>query len=385
MISIVLLIVSFCITHASSGNNSKLSYLVLASRVSRGYMPETHEARQRVITTTVDSLTYHAPEMRNAVKSKLIASYSFLALLRPLIQIYGELCSLYFVSGQKPGRIGKSLQTALQRQSRGVTSMLKSLKESHEVLPSWSEEAEVAFDRVTRCVAEEVDQTYVLFNSLVSKPSLKMISAVRNQLCKNSIALIFDLIDGLQMKAMAQDLALLQPIALLHAMSSHFVVNEKDSGDMMRLALGYYCNRALAEVRLLPSTKKTAHNVRKDMRSFVLSSALFAEYLRRGWAYPELNFPASNVAENGPELVHVVECVQKKQTADEERERAVKRWANLIDRIFAQSLKVTPQDLTDISTLSSDLYDACKTFAEASKTAAVTRLQCIVDTLENLA
>ena len=74
-------------------DKSRLSYLFVA-RLSRGYLPETVEARERSISTTVDSLTYHSLKVRTAVKARLCASYRFLALLKPLIDIYGELSSV---------------------------------------------------------------------------------------------------------------------------------------------------------------------------------------------------------------------------------------------------------------------------------------------------
>ena len=110
MITIFFLIASL---HFASANLPEAIFQRLSTRMTRGYLPETLAARKRAISATVDSFSHLSPELRNAIKARLAASYACLTLKRPVIKIYGQLCNVFFMNDEKPGRIAKQLKSSL--------------------------------------------------------------------------------------------------------------------------------------------------------------------------------------------------------------------------------------------------------------------------------
>ena len=137
-----------------------LGRLVMATRVTRGYMPETAEARVGRLAGSFEGDTHTSVEVREAIKSTWLGSHKIISLLRPIIKSYGKMCAAVLCGVEV--NLGRKLKTALKQLQKELPLVLEGMLAKHELLEGWAGEGEKALLDISIFKKDAADLTEAL-------------------------------------------------------------------------------------------------------------------------------------------------------------------------------------------------------------------------------
>lgn len=361
----VIFLVLFYVASATSAVHSKLGHLVVATRVSWGYLPEPMEIRERAITKTVDSLPNYSPALRDAVKARLRASYYFLYFLRPLIVIYGELSALYFIPGKKPARIALRLQSSLLNFTKIVSAIIVSLEQAVEILPGWTAALASSYDRLAEEAVSGVDRAHAVMNSLLVKQNLSNVYAARTLLLSSCIEEMIEPVRESESESLRYHFRRLRltPLEKLRVMSADDTVHTAQL-HYIRWSTRQMSKHTIEEANFLVNGNKKNRKRLRSMRSSVFTSCISMGFSLRDvtpqfmpWSID--SFPGDDVA-----LDDLKEVKKNLKIASEARFQVSDRMTLFISSIIDKSLRVTRDDMAELEILRPSLKETGDAFAD---------------------
>ena len=367
--SIILVISAVSLAYAASSSQSKLAHLVVAVRVTRTYLPEPMEAREREITTTIRSLSTHSPAFQNAVKARLLASYTFLSVLRPLMLIYADLSCLFFIQRPKPARLNERLNSAISNLRLGVPAILNKVKDAYKSLPEWTAEVDAQFSDVARKVVAHVGNVNAVMNNLFRKQNLRNIFSARGQLLMDPI---ITLVENIEMHSMNNQVSGKPPLQVLHAMTER-LGSDKQASRLWSWSVHYFTQQMVFEINVLTAADKNAYDLVRSLRSNVFITALLGEYASRITRCPIFDWRTGSFPGDKERLERFGESVLRGRAASQDQNRVVEKWIAFLSGIFNKSLKMNKQDRVDMSGLVKELYRVAKARVEAERDIMVCR------------
>ena len=350
----------------------KLSHLVVAARVTKGYLPETMEARVQAIRTTIATLTHHSSELRQAMDARILAPYSFLSLLRPLIVIYSQLSALHFIPGRRPVGIAHRLQLALNNLIKGEHVILECLKKSFSVLPSWTAELDSSYDLLAKKAVTGVHKVYPVLNSLLAKQNMKTIYDARNLLRSSFIDPVINLVNGFEIRCMGEDLSRLKPLETLYAMSVHDAANEAGL-HFIPWSIKFVSKQAIQEANFLVAANKRNRKLVRSLGLYVYSSCINVEYIFRALISPGINWLCDTFPGDRVTLDEMAENMKNAKAAEDARSRVNERWSKCITNLFDNSLRFTSDDISAVARFGNELCVTGDAFAAAHRQASIRR------------
>ena len=376
MISILLFLSAIQVAYTSPARRNKLGHLVVAARVTRGYLPEPLEARERDITATVDSLTHHSRELRNAIKSRLQASYTFLSFQRPIFKVYAELSSLCFIPRVKTAGINERLNTALSHLRLAVPGILSKVKNAYAMIPEWTEGFDASYDNLSRELVLHIANVIASLHSLAKKQTLKVIFSARAKLLSPFMGPILSFIEEVEMAAMIREVSGRTARELVDVMLGSLLSNT-EAHYLWRWSIRYCTDQGVTEVHRLIADKKNAHDVIKSLRSSVLSMALQAEYATLVPRCPPVVWRAGSFPGDALRLDRSHESVDRGKAATREQDRAMTEWIRFASGLFQKSLKVNNEDKVKLENLGTQLRKASEVRIDAELDIMVRRVELV--------
>lgn len=355
MLSILFIIAAVQVVVASSAPHNKLANLVVAARVTRGYLPEPMESRKRLISTTVDSLTRHSAELRNAIKARLDGSYTFLSLLRPIIPLYAELSALYFFPGTKTAGLNERLHTALHNQLMGVPIILSNVKQAFAVLPEWTVEINAQYDDLARGLVMQVRDLHALLNTLSRKQNLKVIYLVRAQLLMSLMDPIMNLVEKIEVSAMNREVSGRSPRELLNVMHDSITSNTEVT-HLWRWSTRHLAHQGVAEINVLTGENKKRNELIKSLYNCVFSKALQLDYSSLTPKCPTVVWRAGTYPGDKELLDISLATVARGRVVAAEQDREMANWISFVSNLFLKSFKLNLQDKLTLSRLGAEFH-----------------------------
>ena len=366
-----------------TATRSELPKLVAASRVSRGYLPETIKARWRAISTTADSLTHHSADLKKAVTVRLKASYRFMYMLRRVIVIYARLSSLYFLPGQKPATLTERLNSALDGLRECTHDIIQSIKNAFSILPGWAPSIESQYEDLARAVIVHIGNLNAVMTNLVRKQTLKTIFAARAQLLEPFLDPMIAVVEQFEMEVMSNDAQALSPLDLLNALSTR--VNADTRGvSFWDWTLRYATDLAMAEVYLLTAKRMKRTDLIKSLCSGLFSILLLTEYASRIPRYPSFDWEDDTYPGDMMIIDGSHESASKAAAAKDTYNRTLERWIRFVSSLFRKSLQLDKQDRRTISIIGKALVNAGQQRADAEEEIWITRKRFITEGLKYL-
>lgn len=361
MITLLVLINFFSAIATAS---KMLPTLIVAARASRGYLPETLDARERALSKTFDVSARKSTLLKVALKARLRGTFTFLTLCRPAIAIYAELSSLFFFPGSKDARINERLHSAAKHLARGVPRILKSIKEAYAILPGWNEAFDSTYDSLARDVVMHVDDITSSLTSLLRKQNLKLIFTARANLLAPLFQPIITLLEKLEIAVMTSEVAGMSPRELLHSMSES-ITADTESLHLWDWSIRYFTNKGIEEIDVLTSGDKVRHELINALRSSVYSILLLEEYGSRIPRCPTFDWRTGTYPGDRLNLAGSQASATKGAHSRLNQRRAMERWIDLVTGLFKKSFNLNPDDKVMLAQFAIELREAGANRAEA--------------------
>lgn len=273
------LLISIIIAHAVSAT-PHLYRLMVSTKVSRGYLPDTLEARERQVEKFIATRNADGVLLNAALKAKITASYGLRSLLAPLFRIYGKLAACYFRKQRAPAHIVKSLESILKTFRKNMISIYKPLLEAYKVLPFWTSEIDNKSKIIVSHVFKDIEDVIDSFSALVKACDFKGIRKARDSCFKPFVT---GLIDLFVYREPSRDQSAEETIT---DMATRIVIDEA-LYDLAHWSFRFASKQAKLELQLYtePALATKTRNLAALLSSFILGNHVYFDYSARAIGY----------------------------------------------------------------------------------------------------
>lgn len=367
------LLILYIVNAVATAVQDRLDLLVISSRVMRGYLPDTLKLREAKVQATVDSLAYQSDKLKHAMKTSMLAFFSFMSMLRPLIRIYGKVTIAFL--RDTPINISKEAVLALKTFQRQVPLLFQSVLTAYEPLYEWEEQAmAVKTFRLMDDLRNDVSSLVFAVDALVKKPSYSRIIKAREELQFSFMDSWITLIAPFERRCVSQELSETPPKQLLLATRSSLAAM-KQSFDLKHWCHRYHFKEAFAEFHLLKDASNwhVSLNEANSITAFIFSNALRYDSLQQAQQFPEYPWSINTF----PGDQDIIDKIYNIREGAQNLNKAMFKALGLLKissiRLLNKSTRLTDDDLTEVSRIVNDLLLKYSTFEDLQRQEIVSR------------
>ena len=362
---------SLCV--ATGAVDDRLRRLVASSRVRRGFLPDTSPLRAARVASIVEKLDHVPDQLKDALTCKMTRSLEFLALLRPVGKLYGDMSAAFLLNRPlKPTRRSyKTLKTLPQ----DVKVVFQSIIDKFALLPGWAESGmpDIASQQISR-LENQLTDVVLCIESFATKPSYSRMLKARKVLRKMAIHELLSPFTQFGNDYLDNEISSLDDKGILLAI--------RNTVNMIAINLGLThwsslenCMAVQAEFKLLRAPLRTA-----SVRSLghAITSRLFTLLVRDDFKEQLMNFPnhdwtCGTFPGDISYVQRITDASAKEHSLKIAIDQRLTKYVSLKGKFLEQEMRLDSQDIQDSEAIENWLLQLFAEIEDANNEALTAR------------